>query len=141
MVKKHIDEGKSKSASVILTCKKTGISKSTIWFTIKQMKHDGKASQYDKLSGEQKKRLRKVVHNFFINNEIPNLSKIYQTVKDDNLPPISWTNLWRILRKLGFKYEKRGRNHLLVEKSKIVIWRKKYIDNIKRHLMRGYQLD
>ncbi|CAH0558550.1 unnamed protein product [Brassicogethes aeneus] len=73
IIKKHIDEGKSKSASVILTSEETGISKSTIWSTIKQMEHDGKApsplkkrkraSQYDKLSEEQKKRLRKVVHN------------------------------------------------------------------------------
>ncbi|CAH0551083.1 unnamed protein product [Brassicogethes aeneus] len=90
MVKKHINEGKSKNASVILTSEETGISKSTIWSTIKQMEHDGKAtsplkkrkraSQYDKLSEEQKKPLRKVFHNFFINNEIPNLSKIYQSV-------------------------------------------------------------
>ncbi|CAH0549728.1 unnamed protein product [Brassicogethes aeneus] len=129
VVKKHITTGKSKSSSVKLTSEETGISKGTIWATIKQIEQEGKAtspskkrkrsSQYEKLNEEQKMHLGKIVHNFFMKNETPNLSKIHQVVKDDdNLPPISRTNLWRILKKLEIECEKK---ELLCTMEQIIV--------------------
>ena len=52
--------------------------------------------------------------------------------------------LLRLLRSLKFRYTKRGRDALLIEKSEIVYWRRSYLRDIRRHRQSGrtiYYLD
>lgn len=85
---KNVEAGKSKTASVNLCSKETGISKSTIWAIIKQKevigqvtspsKKRNRSSFYEKLNDEQKERLSNIVYNFYRINEEPNLDKVFQ---------------------------------------------------------------
>jgi len=70
--------------------------------------------------------------------EIPTVDKIYQVVSaDDILPPISRTNLFHLLKDLDFRYSKRSRNSAMIEKIEIVVWRRMYLDNIKKYREEG----
>lgn len=76
--------------------------------------------------------IRRIVHNFFFRNEIPTLDKILKTISDDGtLGIIKRTTLYKILKKIGFKFNKRGRNSLLLDRDDIYFWRRKYLRAIK----------
>jgi len=63
---------------------------------------------------------------------------------DDSLPPISRTNLFRLLKDLDFRYCKRHRNSALMEKNEIILWRRRYLRSIKKFREEGrhiYYLD
>lgn len=59
-------------------------------------------------------------------------------VGDDTFPRISRTSLWKVLKLLGFKYEKKGRHNLL------------YVETVEysegnssgtKHILRGPDMD
>ncbi|XP_008185315.1 uncharacterized protein LOC103310046 [Acyrthosiphon pisum] len=56
---------------------------------------------------------------------------------DTELPTIPRTSLQRILKELGFEYTKRNRNSALTERGDIVVWRQKYILDIRRYRNEG----
>lgn len=86
----------------------------------------------------QKSTIRGHVHSIWLLREIPTLDKIHQVVSaDDSLPPISRTNLFHLLKEMDFHYSKRGRNSALVEKNKIVVWRRQYLQNIIKYRDEG----
>ncbi|XP_074648979.1 uncharacterized protein LOC141904300 [Tubulanus polymorphus] len=82
--------------------------------------------------------IRRIVHDFFRINEPSTLNKIWQKCKDDDdIPKISRATSHRILRDIGFKFKKRERNCLLIEKDEIVSWRYKYLREIKKLRAQG----
>ncbi|KAE9543722.1 hypothetical protein AGLY_002118 [Aphis glycines] len=56
---------------------------------------------------------------------------------DTELPTIPRTSLQRILKELEFEYTKRNRNSALTERGDIVVWRQKYILDIRRYRNEG----
>ncbi|CAI6363976.1 unnamed protein product [Macrosiphum euphorbiae] len=93
----------------------------------------------------QRNVVRRHVHSFWFKREIPTVDKIYQVVSnDESLPPISRTSLFRILKEMGFKYSQRSGNGALTEKSKIVLWRRRFLEDLKKYREEGrhiYYLD
>ncbi|KAE9521384.1 hypothetical protein AGLY_018206 [Aphis glycines] len=81
------------------------------------------------------------VHSFWFNKTIPTLDKILQVIKDDDiLPDISRMNLHRLLKSMDFVYTKRNRNSALIEKDEIVLWRRRYLQNIRKYREEGRHL-
>ena len=42
------------------------------------------------------------------------------------------TRLWRLLKKMGFGYEKRGRQRIISERPEIIAWRERYLRRIRK---------
>lgn len=81
------------------------------------------------------------VHSFWFNKTIPTLDKILQVIKyDHTLPDISRMNLQRLLKSMDFVYTKRSRNSALIEKDEIVLWRRRYLENIRKYREEGRHL-
>lgn len=71
------------------------------------------------------------VHSFWF-NRTPTLDKIMQLINDDDsIPFISRTNLQRLLKCMNFVYTKRSYKSALIEKDEIILWRRRYLDNVR----------
>ena len=46
--------------------------------------------------------------------------------------PYGKTHLWRLLKKMGFGYEKRGRQRIISERPEIIAWRERYLRRIRK---------
>lgn len=104
-----------------------------------------KPSFKDKFVDVQLNTVRLHVHSFWLNKTIPTLDKILQVIKDDDsFPDISRMNLQRLLKFMDFVYTKRSRNSALIEKDEIVLWRRRYLEDIRKYREKGrhiYYLD
>lgn len=93
---------------------------------------------FDELS---RNTIRRHVHGIWLRREIPTVDKIHEAVSGDkSLPPISRTNLYRLLKDLGFRYTKGTRHRALTEKSKIVLQRRRYLENIQKYREEGRRI-
>lgn len=78
--------------------------------------------------------IRRKVHQFFFRNEMPTINSILKDVNDDpDLPNFKRSTFHKLLKKLSFKFLKRGRNSLLLEKPEIVLWRREYLRKIRTY--------
>lgn len=85
--------------------------------------------------------VRRHVHSFWFNRTTPTLDKILAAIKnDDTLPDISRTNLHRLLKCMNFEYTKRSRNSALIEKDEIILWRRRFLENIRQYREEGRHL-
>lgn len=85
--------------------------------------------------------IRRHVHSIWFQREIPTVDKIHQVVSnDESLPLISRTNLFHLLKELDFRYNKRGKNSALTEKNEIVVWRRRYLESIRKYREEGRHL-
>jgi hypothetical protein len=81
------------------------------------------------------------VFGFWFKREIPTVDKIYKVVSDDDsLPTISRTNLFRLLKDMDFRYSKRSRNSALTEKTEIVLWRRRFLEQLRKYREEGRHL-
>ena len=46
--------------------------------------------------------------------------------------PHGKTHLWRLLKKMGFGYEKPGRQRIISERPEIIAWRQRYLRRIRK---------
>ena len=46
--------------------------------------------------------------------------------------PYGKTHLWRLLKKMGFDYEKRGRQRIISERPEIIAWRERHLRRIRK---------
>lgn len=53
------------------------------------------------------------------------------------MPPLSRSSLYKVLKKLGFVYEKRGSKCTLIEKPGIILWRRRYLNKIRTFRRQG----
>ncbi|KAK9743519.1 hypothetical protein QE152_g8470, partial [Popillia japonica] len=79
-------------------------------------------------------------------NELPTCTKILDVVNADNtLPELKRTTLWKVLKILGFKWERRSRKNVLIERQDIrsrknvlierqdiILWRRRYLNSIRK---------
>ncbi|KAK8780642.1 hypothetical protein V5799_018017 [Amblyomma americanum] len=64
--------------------------------------------------------------------EVPTLDSVLKAVnEDDDLPNFKKTTLWRLMKDVGFTFEKRKRNLALIERSDMFAWRRRYLRVIK----------
>lgn len=135
--------------------KETGIGMRTVINTVSEYKKSGQVKSpcktkvrptiNEKIDDFDKNAIRQKIHSFWLKREIPTLMKIVHAIDDDpDLPTLSRTSLQRILKELNFEYTKRSRNSALTERGDLVIWRQKYIEDIRRYRSEGrtiYYLD
>ena len=74
--------------------------------------------------------IRRIIHNLYRENISPSLKKILLQLKGKMNFPYGKTHLWRLLKKMGFGYEKRGRQRIISEKPEIIAWREIYLRRI-----------
>lgn len=122
-----------------------GYGKSTVYRVLKEEKSTNCLTSPKPRRGGRKKlgkvdldecfrnAVRRMVHSFFLNKQIPTLDKVLQAITDDpDLPTISRNKLWKLLHELNFKFEKVGRQSVLIDSDEIVCWRRDYLRRIKK---------
>lgn len=125
-----------------------GIGMRTVTNTISEYKKTGELTSpcktkyrptiVEKIDDFNKNAIRQKIHGFWFRREIPTLNKIVQAINDDpSLPNIPCTSLRRVLKELNFEYTKRTRNSALTERGDLVLWRQKYIQDIRRYRSEG----
>jgi len=92
----------------------------------------------DKIDDFDKNAIRQKIHGFWFRGKIPTLKKIVTAIDEDpDIPSLPRTSLHRILKELNFEYTKRSRNSALTERGDLVVWRQKYIEDIRQCRMEG----
>lgn len=104
-----------------------------------------RAGIVDKIDDCDKSAIRRKVHSFWFNKELPTLPKVLSAInEDETLPNMKNTSLRKVLKSLNFKFIKRLTNSILTENSNLLIWRRKYLTSIRRFREEGrpiYYLD
>ncbi|XP_046145738.1 uncharacterized protein LOC123989072 [Osmia bicornis bicornis] len=133
---------------IALLSKRTGIGQLTISKAVSEYKSTGAVTSpntkrprmniLEKTSEEAILGIRKKVHEFWFRREIPNMKKILEAVNEDpQLPGFSESSLYRLLKRMEFKYVVRARNSALIDKEHIVTWRQRYIEDIQKYRSEG----
>lgn len=141
---KQIDLNETVESIVIKTASACGVSENTVYKIIKEQKETNtlkspvkkraRLSTVDKLDELDKCAIRRKVHSIYLNNEYPTLDKIITLCEaDEDIPVFKRTTLHKILHKLGFDFNKQDSRTLLVEREDIVLWRRKYLRQIKEY--------
>lgn len=120
--------------------KELGIGQKTISNTIAQYRENKTVSSPDKtkifknIDDFDKYAIRRKIHQFWFNRELPTLGKILTVINEDqSLPSFSRTSLYRLIKSIEFEYVKRGRNSALLEKNEIILWRRRYIRDLRKY--------
>ncbi|KAL3196425.1 hypothetical protein MRX96_015478 [Rhipicephalus microplus] len=86
-------------------------------------------------------RLRSCVHNFFRRNELPMVENITAEFSERRkLPLLTWCTVCHLLADIGFQYEKRSRNSLVVDRDDITEWRHRYLRDVGRYSAEGRKI-
>ena len=75
--------------------------------------------------------IRRTIHLYFNRNESPTLGKLLKQLKEDIDFPYGKTNLYNLLKKLGFRYQRKGRDGIVNERSDLITWRGSHLKRIK----------
>jgi len=132
-----------------------GIEQRTVQSTIAEYRNDKtirspdktkiRATFKDKIDGFERDAIRRKVHEFWFRKQLPTLYKILIAVNEDpDLHTYRRSTLRMIIRDLNFVNVKCGRNSALIEREDIVLWRTKYIEEIRKYRSQGrsiYYLD
>lgn len=135
--------------------KSCGIGRRTIITTLSEYKNRGTVTSPNKkkcrldvtkkVDDFDKNAIRQKVHSFWLNRNIPTLSKILTAVNEDNsLPNFKRSTFHKMLKSMNFVYQKKKRNSALLERNDIVSWRRRYLESIKHYRQQGrpiYYLD
>lgn len=88
----------------------------------------------EKVDECDKTAIRRKVHEFYFNKDLPTLNKLLQAVNnDENLPNFKQTTFYSLLKELNFTYT----NRVLTERDDIIIWRRNYLRSIRRFREEG----
>ena len=98
-------------------------------------KHRGterKVTRLQKYDSFTQAAIRRKVHMLYREDDLPTLNKVVSIVnEDDDLPTFSKTTMRRLLLDIRFKYIKRKRESLLIDREDIVAWRHRYLHSIR----------
>lgn len=133
---------------VMLLSKELGIGQRTIQTTIAKYKTTKtvsspnktkiRATFKEKVDDFERNAIRRKIHSFWFKKEIPTLDKILVAVNEDpDLPTFKRSTLHLLVRDLNFVFVKSARNSALIEKDEIVLWRSKYIEDIRKYRAQG----
>ena len=127
----------SQGSIIERTSKATGSSISTIKRIIKEErprspgKKKPNRTKFTKLDSFDLSVIRRIIHSFYSRNESPTLTKLLKKLKEEINFPYGRTHLFRLLKTLGFKYKKRGRESILNERSDLIMWRESFLRRIR----------
>ena len=128
-------------AVIAKTAAATGVSKNSVRKIVSAGKvniDEGKTRKakvgFGKLDNFDVGVIRRIIHNLYRENISPSLKKILLQLKEKMNFPWGKTHLWRLLRKMGFGYEKRGRQRIISERPEIIAWRERYLRRIRKIL-------
>ncbi|XP_076292731.1 uncharacterized protein LOC143214972 [Lasioglossum baleicum] len=122
--------------------KQTGIGRSTVVKTLSEYRSTGivtspnkkraRPNILEKMSDEHLVAIRKKIYEFWFRREIPNLKKVLQAVNsDDSLPSFSESTMYRLLKRMDFKFFVKKRISALIEEPNTICWRQRYIRSIR----------
>lgn len=145
------DQYPYKKDIVIKTSEIMGTSVPTVYSVLKEYKTTHrvrsptqpavKPKKIDSLDDMDLSGIRRKVHHFFFNNEMPTIKKVLESVNsDDSLPTLSMNVMYQVLKKLGFEYTKRSRKSMLIDKPEIVNWRFNYLTDMARFRKDGKKI-
>ena len=77
--------------------------------------------------------IRRTIHGFYGKKEFPTLDKILTEVRRRGLFTAGRTSLWKLLRKIGFKYKKINDKRYVYEQPKIVYQRHQFLRRMRRN--------
>ena len=80
--------------------------------------------------------LRRVVHEFYSEKKYPTMDSLLSAVKEKAIHG-ERTTLWKVLRKMGFKYKKVNDKRYIYERPRIIAWRHEYLRRLRRNRVRG----
>ena len=115
-------------------------TRSSIWTIKRIMKEERPRSpgkkrpnrnKFTKLDSFDLSVIRRIIHSFYSGNESPTLTKLLKKLKEEINFPYGRTHLFRLLKTLGFKYKKRGRESILNERSDLIMWRESFLRRIR----------
>lgn len=82
--------------------------------------------------------IRRKIHQFWINRKLPTLDKMLSAINtDESLPSFSRATLHRFLKSMDFQYVKRGRNSALLDSNDLILWRRRYLRDIRKYREEG----
>lgn len=129
----------------------TGVSKASVFRVMREYKNSGVLNSPKKTKSRKRiledvddfdrNAIRRKVHEFFFRNELPTVDKVLKVVNDDpDLPTFKRTTFYHLLKKLNFTYSRRGRDSNLIDKNEIIVWRRKYLRQIKSFREEGRKI-
>jgi len=96
---------------------------------------------YEKIGTSDKCRILQKIHSFWFRHKIPTLKNTLLAINaDPGLSSLSVCELKKILKDLHFEYTPCNYNYrlrALTEKEDIVLWRRKYLEDIRRYRNEG----
>ncbi|XP_012216994.1 uncharacterized protein [Linepithema humile] len=137
--------------AVAQLAKETGIGACSIKNILLQYKRTGAISTpnkqkrrltfKEKIDEFDKSTIRRKVHEFYFNDELPTLNKVLQAVNaDENLPNFKRSTFHLLLKELNFTYTCRHHHRILTEREDLIVWRRNYLRTIKRYREEGRQI-
>lgn len=144
---KHLEESypqdtyPCKKSLMDKTAEITGTSVRSVYRIVREKKQTGHVESppkpakrhaiMDDLDDIELGAIRRIVHTFYFNNELPTIDKVLNVVNaDESLPDFKRTTFYHVLKKLQFKYVKRNRKSLLIDRDDIALWRVKYLNTM-----------
>lgn len=128
--------------TIVEISKSSGIGQRTIQTTLSEYKNHGTFSSPNmtknrptilhKINESDKNAIRKKIHDFWRNREIPTITKMLTAINEDQtLPNIKRSSFQRVLKDLQFEYVKKNRNSALLEREDLITCRRRYLDKIR----------
>ncbi|KAH9384236.1 hypothetical protein HPB48_026233 [Haemaphysalis longicornis] len=78
--------------------------------------------------------LRNIVHDLFRRNEPHTAQKIAEEFRrSEHLPSLRTWTICRVLSNIGFVFEKREQNSMMIERQDVLIWRQRYLRQIAEY--------
>ena len=87
--------------------------------------------------------LRSAVHEFYSEKKYPRMDSLLSTVKEKGIFSGERTTLWKVMRKMvfkykvGFKYKKVKDKRYIYEQPRIIVWRHEYLRRLRRNWREG----
>ncbi|CAH2006703.1 unnamed protein product [Acanthoscelides obtectus] len=131
-IEREENEASTIKEIVVKVSHKVGVCRASVFNVLRQYKKNHTFSEpmtskhrksiVKSLDEADKHAIRRKVHEFFFRNEIPTIDKVLQEVNGDTtLPNFKRSTFHALLKHLNFKWKKRGRNSLLLDREEIII--------------------
>ena len=137
-VKVEISHNLGAGAVIAKTAVATGVSNNSVRKIVSAGKviDEGKTRKakvrFGKLDNFDVGVIRRIIHNLYRENISPSLKKTLLQLKEKMNFPCGKTHLCRLLKKMWFGYEKRGRQRAVSERPEIIAWRERYLRRIRK---------
>ena len=81
--------------------------------------------------------LRRTIHEFYSEKKYPTMDSLLSAVKEKGIFSEERTTLWRVIRKMGFKYKKVNDKRYIYEQPRKIVRRCEYLRRLRRNRREG----